>query len=239
MALGFDREFSHRVIGLLSRQEELNNYVNQGRAVDCYPVTRVSSAYPALLRKRLGEESPGCLWGKGDFSLLDTPAIALVGSRDLNPPNLQFAQEAGRQAALQGYTLISGNARGADRAAQDACLDAGGNVISVIADRLDQKAYRRHILYLSEDGFDAPFSTVRALRRNRVIHAFGRLTLAAQCTLGKGGTWSGAATNLRHSYSPLFCFQDGSEAVKMLLQMGAYGISLSELSDFSKLTGSR
>ena len=36
--------------------------------------------------------------------------------------NRTFAEEVGRQAALQGLTLVSGNARGADRAAQESCV---------------------------------------------------------------------------------------------------------------------
>jgi DegV family protein with EDD domain len=58
------------------------------------------------------------------LEILKSPGISLVGSRDLNPINEEFAREAGKQAALQSYTLVSGNARGADKTAQNACLAA-------------------------------------------------------------------------------------------------------------------
>lgn len=234
-ALGCSKELSRRILGLLGRTEQLQWYLKQAKRQSCTPITRVSEGYPLVLRKRLGLESPGCLWAKGDISLLDTPAVALVGSRSIGQSNLDFAQETGRQAARQGYTLVSGNAKGADQAAQRACLEAGGQVISVIADALTDKAERQGLLYLSLDSFDAPFSPVRALHRNRVIHALGQLIFVAQCSQGTGGTWDGTVTNLRQSLSPVFCFQDGTAAMEALQSMGAWGISREDLQDFSRL----
>ncbi len=235
MALGYNRPAAERILGLLSQEEQLNWYLAKGQKMDCYPVSRVSSDYPAALRARLNMDAPGCLWAKGDVSILKEPAVALVGSRDLREENLNFAREAGRQAALQGIVLISGNARGADREAQQAALEHGGKVISIVADALEKQPLRRNTLYLSMEGFDLPFSSIRALSRNRVIHALGSLTLVAQCGLRKGGTWSGTADNLRHGFSPVFCFDDGSLATKELAGMGAEKITINGLSDIAKL----
>ena len=235
MALGYDRAAAERIIRLLSQTEQLNWYLNKGRKMDCYPITRVGESYPAALRSRLKMDAPGCLWAKGDVSILKEPAIALVGSRDLNEENLAFAREAGRQAALQGITLISGNARGADREAQQAALEQGGKVISIVADQLQKQPLRRNALYLSMEGFDLPFSSQRALSRNRVIHSLGSLTLIAQCGDGQGGTWSGTADNLRHGFSPVFCFDDGSPITEELTGMGAAAITLDDLSNLLTL----
>ena len=235
-ALGCSKEISRRILELLGRTQQLGWYLKQAKMHGCTPITRVSPGYPLLLRKRLGLESPGCLWAKGDVSLLDSPAVALVGSRSIEAENLAFAQEVGRQAARQGYTLVSGNAKGADQAAQESCLEAGGRVISVVADTLTDKVCREGLLYLSLDSFDTPFSPARALHRNRVIHALGQLTFVAQCSQGTGGTWDGTVTNLRQSLSPVFCFQDGTAATEALQSMGAWGISREDLMDFSRLT---
>ena len=234
--LGYNREMSQRIARLLEEEELLDAYLRRGAQSDCIPLTRVSPGYPLILRQRLGLDSPGCLWSKGDLSLLQTPAISLVGSRELGQDNRVFAQQAGRQAAKQGLTLISGNARGADRAAQEACLEAGGTVISIIADELTKVEPREHVLYLSEDGFDEGFSAQRALSRNRCIHTLGQMVFVAQATLGKGGTWDGTARNLRFGWSPVLCFRDGSDAVRELEQMGAYQIACGELEDFSQLS---
>ena len=199
------------------------------------PITRVSPGYPAALRQRLGGEAPGVLWAKGDLSLLNTPAVALVGSRDLRPENRKFAEEAGRQAAKQGLTLISGNARGADVTAQNACLRAGGRVISIVADSLTSHSKKPNVLYLSEDGFDEAFSAQRALSRNRCIHAMGAAVLVAQANLQKGGTWDGTSKNLRFGWTPVCCFRDGSDAAMVLEQMGATPITMVDLQDLPEL----
>lgn len=236
IALGYDRETAGRILQLLSRQEQLARYLRKAQEHDCQPITRISSQYPAALRKRLGVDCPAVLWAKGDLSLLGQRAIAVVGSRELKPENLAFAMEAGRQAARQDHVLISGNARGADRVAQESCLAHGGRVISVVADLLEDKPAEENILYLSEDGFDLPFSPQRALSRNRVIHSLGELTLVAQCTLEKGGTWNGTVQNLRHDWSPVFCYGDGSEAAMALHSRGAQLVQQHQLTRFSALT---
>lgn len=234
--LGYNREMSRRIARLLEEEELLDAYLRRGAQSDCIPLTRVSPEYPLVLRQRLGLDSPGCLWCKGDLSHLRTPAISLVGSRELGQDNRVFAQQVGRQAAKQGLTLISGNARGADRTAQEACLDAGGTVISIVANELTEVEPRQHVLYLSEDGFDEGFSAQRALSRNRCIHALGQIVFVAQATLGKGGTWDGTARNLRFGWSPVACFRDGSPASQELEQMGAYLIGTEDLEDFSCLS---
>lgn len=233
--LGYDRGSAERILCLLDNTDQLRWYLSKGQRQGIRPITRISPEYPGVLKKTLGLDSPGCLWTKGDISILEAPAVSLVGSRDLCPANREFAYEAGRQAALQGYTLVSGNARGADQTAQQACLDAGGKVISIVADRLDSHPYRENVLYLSEDGFDLDFSTPRALSRNRVIHALGSLTLVAQCALETGGTWDGTTKNLRHGWSRVCCMDDGSAAARELECRGAQRIGMQQLSDLSDL----
>ena len=88
------------------------------------------------------------------------------------------------------------------------------------------------MLYLSEDGFSEAFSAQRALSRNRCIHAMGRMVFVAQSDLKKGGTWQGTTANLRHSWSPVLCFRDGSEASYALEQLGAYLIGTEEIPEF-------
>ncbi len=237
--LGYDRETAMRIIELLSQQEQLDWYLKQAEKAGIFPVSRISDAYPPVLRKRFGLDCPGCLWLKGDLKLLGKPAISLVGSRVLKADNAAFAREVGRQAAVQGYVLVSGNAKGADQTAQNACLEAGGNVISIVADELKEQPANERILYISEDGFDLPFSGLRALSRNRLIHAMGQITLVAQCNFEKGGTWDGTKNNLKKGYSPVFCFQDGSRGIDALLDRGALPVSMAQLADLSSFQSQR
>ena len=238
LRLGYGQDMAGRILALLEEEDLLTHCLRRGQKAGCTPITRISAAYPAVLRERLGEEAPGCLWAKGDLDILKGNLISLVGSRDLNPKNVEFAREAGHQAAIQGYTLVSGNARGADRTAQEACLQAGGRVISIVADRLDKYIPRENVLYLSEEDFDQEFSAQRALSRNRCIHALGQKVLVAQASYQHGGTWDGTVKNLRFHWSDVFCYGDGTPAAELLCQMGANGISPEQLSDLKSLRSS-
>ncbi len=235
ISLGYGRDRASKILRLLSEEEQLQHYLSRGKRLNCIPITRVTENYPLILRQRLGLDSPGTLWAKGNLSLLNTPAIALVGSRELKPENCAFAEAVGRHAARQGLTLVSGNARGADRVAQDACLAAGGSVISIVADELWKHAPGENMLFLSEEDYDSPFTAQRALSRNRCIHALGSMVFVAQSSLKKGGTWDGTAKNLQFGWSPVLCFRDGSEAARELEQLGAYLIDTKDLKDFDSL----
>ena len=234
--LGYEQEMAARIFALLSGTKQLREYLRRGEACDCFPITRLNPHYPLVVRRRLGLDSPGVLWAKGDVSLLNLPAVALIGSRELREENRNFAEEAGRQIAKQGYVLVSGNAKGADQTAQSACLESGGKVISVVADSLQKQPLIENVLYLSLDDFDQVFSPQRALRRNHVIHTLGNLTIAAQCTLGKGGTWEGVLTNLKHGWTPVCIFSDYSDAVVELENRGVLAITSRELQNIAGLS---
>jgi len=235
VSIGYSPRFARHILDLLGDEDLLDWYLTKARKNGCVPVTRATKHYPLIVRRRLGLDAPGVLWARGDLGLLDTPAIALVGSRELREENRVFAEEVGRQAALQGLTLVSGNARGADKTAQNACLKAGGRIISVVADSLLTHKPKEHVLYLSENGFDEEFSSQRALSRNRIIHTLGRIVFVAQSDLHRGGTWDGTAKNLRSRWSIVACFRDGSKAMTELEQLGAYLVGREDLKDFGAL----
>ena len=235
MALGYGKDESRRIVELFAGEALLDRYLQKARRAGCVPLTWLTPGYPQRLLEALGDDAPACLWARGDLSILDRDGIALVGSRDLNPENQRFAHQAGQEAAGQDLVLISGNARGADRTAQNAALASGGQVISIVADELQNHAIRDNVLYLSEEGFDLEFSAQRALSRNRCIHALGHAAIAAQCSLQTGGTWDGSVKNLRFGWSPLCVFDDNSESARLLEQMGAVKIGFEDLKDLRNL----
>ena len=229
VALGCSGAIAEKVVSLLSDDLLLDEYLKKGKIAGCTPVTRASEQYPLRMRKSLGLDAPGCIWLKGNRELLNKPAVALVGSRNIAFSNEQFARQVGLLAAQFGLVLISGNARGEDTAAQESCLIAGGNVISVVADSLYVKEPTEHMLFISEDGFDVPFSNQRALSRNRLIHTMASDVFVAQCSNGTGGTWDGTCRNLRGGWSNVYCIADGSAAAVKLFKMGAGLISTGKM----------
>lgn len=219
--LGYSEYEAGHIVSLLSRERQLDGYLLAAEKADVAVITRLDAQFPQRLREQLGARCPAALFCRGDLRLLQRPCISVVGSRHLASPGAQFAAQAGRLAAKEGFTLCSGDAMGADRTAQEACLSNGGSVLIFPATELVYCPVRENVLYAAEGGFELGFSAQRALGRNRFIHAMGEKTLVAQTGFGKGGTWSGSLDNLQHEYSPLFVFDDGSEGARALCARGA------------------
>ena len=219
--LGYSEYEAGHIVSLLGRERQLDGYLLAAEKADVAVITRLDARFPQRLREQLGARCPAALFCRGDLRLLQRPCISVVGSRHLASPGAQFAAQAGRLAAREGFTLCSGDAMGADRTAQEACLRGGGSVLIFPATELVYCPARENVLYAAEGGFELGFSAQRALGRNRFIHAMGEKTLVAQTSFGKGGTWNGSLDNLQHEYSPLFVFDDGSEGARALCARGA------------------
>lgn len=224
--LGYAPEEAERIAYLLSREAALHAYLSTAERRGIFPLTRITPGYPSALRVLLGDRCPPVLFTRGERSLLELPCISVVGSRQPNERTRGFARRVGALAAKEGFVLCSGGAGGVDTEAEDACLVGGGRVIVFPAGRLLDCRVDARVLYLAEGDYDAPFSAQRALSRNRLIHALGERTYAAQPRLNTGGTWRGCADHLRSIDRPLYLFDDGSEATRALLADGASPIGL-------------
>lgn len=89
--------------------------------------------YPALLARI--EAPPPMLYVKGRLDLLNMPAIAIVGSRQCSAAGTQMSQRFADELADAGFVVVSGLARGIDRAAHDASLSRG--TVAVLAGGVD------------------------------------------------------------------------------------------------------
>lgn len=235
---GYPPEMARRIVGLLAQELALDRYLRRAEALGITSCTRISYGYPRRLIQALRQSAPPVLALWGEESLLGTRCIAVVGSREPDEKGAAFASEAGRRIAEQGYTLVSGNARGCDRIAQQSCLRAGGRVVSVVADDLSARCRGekpKDILYCSEMGYDLPFSPQRALSRNRIIHALGEKVLAIQPRPNVGGTWAGAAENLKKRWSPVFVAADGGTGTLALAELGAVPVEMEALANLDAL----
>lgn len=230
--LGFDAKTSARILRLLSRERTLQAYLDTAGKYGIRALTRLEEPYPAALR-RLGDDAPALLFCRGELSLLGRPAVSLVGSRRLSAQGSAFAAHVGRLAAQEGFVLVSGNAYGADQTAQNACLAAGGSVICVLADSLAAHRPAQNVLCICEDGWQLDFSSHRALRRNRIIHALGRLSFVAQTDYHKGGTWGGSVHALKIGLK--VCVRDdGSPGADALIQLGARPLRAERLTSLAE-----
>jgi DNA processing protein len=102
--------------------------------------------YPQALRQIDG--APPLLAAKGNPNVTAAPAIGIVGSRNASVSGAKFAGMIARDCGREGYTIISGLARGIDTAAHRASLDTG--TIAAMAGGLDQPYPPENIALLNE-----------------------------------------------------------------------------------------
>ena len=90
-------------------------------------------------------DPPAQLHCLGDRAALDTPAVAIVGSRRCTRQGRDIAFGLARDLAAQGLTIVSGLAYGIDAAAhQGALAGAGAPTVGVLGGGLDRIYPRSH-----------------------------------------------------------------------------------------------
>jgi len=83
-------------------------------------LTVLDNNYPKLLKSSLKRnQTPPMLFYTGDLQILERTTIAIIGSRNAGETSLAFTRGVARYLAEQGANVISGNARGVDRAAYE------------------------------------------------------------------------------------------------------------------------
>jgi predicted Rossmann fold nucleotide-binding protein DprA/Smf involved in DNA uptake len=160
------------------------------------------------------------LYGAGDAGLLALPAIGIVGSRSVSDEGAEVARSAGRAAAGEGLSVVSGGAHGVDQLAMGAAAEAGGTVVGVLADSLERTLgladTRRAILagrtcLCTPYRPDARFTTGNAMGRNKIVYGLSRVTLVVSADHEGGGTWAGAREALDKGFGPVAVWRGAGE----------------------------
>lgn len=204
---------AERIAQLLARGGSLAIELERLAASGIWCVTRVDDAYPARLRSTLKHQSPTVLFGAGVLEILDRPAIAIVGSRNLDPDGEEFTRRLGTLCAQHSAVVVSGGARGTDRVSMQGALDAGGRAVGVLADSLSRSLRQPDVREFVADGRlvlltpyhpDNGFSIGAAMGRNKVIYGSSDYSVVVASDYQKGGTWSGAVETLAAGWCPVF-----------------------------------
>ncbi|MBN2243971.1 MAG: DNA-processing protein DprA [Acidobacteria bacterium] len=133
-ALGVTHEARHAIRSRSCRAaaEEIFDWA---RRHDCRFLVRGTEGYPALLEEIY--DPPLALYARGRLQILDSPAIAIVGSRRPTVYGLQAAHEIARDLGSRGICIVSGLARGIDAAAHRGSMEGGGPTIAVLGCGID------------------------------------------------------------------------------------------------------
>lgn len=163
--------------------------------------------YPSRFFETLGDVRPPVLFWAGNPGLFNAPSVGVVGSRDVDDSGSEFAAAVARVAVENGLVVVSGGARGVDRIAMNAALEAGGRSLGFLADSLESAVRKsRQIL---EEGVaclatpytpSARFSVGNAMGRNKLIYGHAQVTVVVSASEGSGGTWAGAVEAFKKGY---------------------------------------
>ncbi len=98
-------------------------------------VTIEDKEYPKILKTIY--DYPISLYVKGNESILNTPAIGIVGCRESSSYGERVAQYFGYHLAKRNISIISGLAKGIDSQSHIGAIKAGGITIGVMGSGLD------------------------------------------------------------------------------------------------------
>ena len=114
-----------RLESLLGRGFLLSQAVDRWNTRAIWGVSRADGTYPRRIKARLKEDAPPVVYGCGEAALLETGGLAVVGSRHVDEELVTYTENVGRLAAEARRTVVSGGAKGIDRAAMHGALHAG------------------------------------------------------------------------------------------------------------------
>ncbi|MEL6766871.1 MAG: DNA-processing protein DprA [Pseudomonadota bacterium] len=109
--------------------------IARGEAAGANLVLLGDVAYPHRLAAI--PNPPPALWVLGDAAALSRPSIAIVGARNASALGLRQARRLAAGLSDAGQLIVSGLARGIDRAAHEAVLDACGITAAVLPGGID------------------------------------------------------------------------------------------------------
>lgn len=175
--------------------KEVDKFIEKCNKEKITIVTYLSKLYPTKLKHIT--EPPMVLFCLGNVRLLDTPSLAVVGTRRMSKYGAEVTEKFAKEIAMQGITIVSGLADGVDSKAHSATLAVHGKTIAVLGGGvheiypatnvgLAQNIIDNNGLILSEylpnekpRGFYFPI-------RNRIIAGLSEGVLITEATLKSG-----------------------------------------------------
>jgi DNA processing protein len=152
------------------------------------------AAYPAAWLETA--DPPLLVYAIGRLGLLQSPSLAIVGSRNPTPQGAENARSFAAAMSRAGLTVVSGLALGVDGAAHAGALEGPGSTVAIVGTGLDRVYPKRHLtlahriaregLLLSEYPLGMPPLAENFPRRNRLIAGLARGTLVVEAALASG-----------------------------------------------------
>ncbi|ADK80682.1 DNA-processing protein DprA [Sediminispirochaeta smaragdinae] len=129
---------------LLNIEKDIEEVIQGVKALGASIISYWDSRYPVLLREIY--DPPYLLYLRGSLPAPADPAVAVVGTRKDDPSSIAAAFSFSAELALSSVPVVSGLARGIDRAAHEGALSGGGYTLAVLGsgvDRIYPEAHHR------------------------------------------------------------------------------------------------
>lgn len=200
--------------------------------------------YPEQLKKI--HNPPKQLYVKGNIELLNTIGLAIIGSRSCTKYGEEMANNFAKELSVQGFTIISGMAKGIDSFAHISSLKTTGNTIAVLPSGFNNifpeenidlfdKIIMNNGLIVTEYKENVKASYKKFLDRNRIVSGLAIGTLVIE-----GGYRSGTSVTANLTISEgkkVFCIPSSLDNPKgitpnKLIKEGAYLVT--EVQDIIK-----
>lgn len=197
-------------------------------------ISKNDKLYPSILKHI--KNPPKYLYCNGNINLLESPGIAIIGSRVCTNYGKRIAIEFSKGLSEYGITIVSGMAKGIDSFAHNGALEAGGNTIAVIPcgfnniypkenKDLYEKILENNGLIITEYEENEEVDSKKFLERNRIVSGLTIGTLVIE-----GGYRSGTSitANLAKKQGKnVFCIPSNLESSKgitpnKLIKEGAF-----------------
>lgn len=179
-----------------ARDIELLRY-SRADETDVHVITVLDVEAPAWL---LGLPATPWLFFRGELAILDGITLGFSGQRDAGEEALAISASLATRAALLGFTVVSGGARGVDMCAHTAALAADGTTVVVLPQgiqtwkpplQLVAPKVASRVLVISEDLPGEPWNRSSAMRRNRLIVDLSRIFVIPQSGTSGGSHSTG------------------------------------------------
>ncbi|HHM01905.1 MAG TPA: DNA-protecting protein DprA [Caldithrix abyssi] len=173
---GIDKKPAHQIKNGVN-ETFVKNQLAHLRQTPARIITYWDKEYPRSLKAIY--DPPALLFVEGDASLMDQPAVAVVGTRVPSAYGKHVTDSLTRELCRQGLVIASGFARGVDTIAHKAALSAGGHTLAVLGNGLDViypsenrvllEPFARKGLRISEYPFGTKPDSGNFPKRNRII----------------------------------------------------------------------
>lgn len=186
------------ILRALTRMEEFDPdaYAAELERRDVTLCSIEDDAYPRILKEIA--DPPVFLYGRGDWSVLDQPMIAMVGTREMSAYGKRVAEAFVAPFVHAGFVTVSGLAIGIDAAVASETIAARGRTVAVLGQglgsiypktnaRLAGDIVKHGGLLLCEAPLDAIPDKHTFPARNRIIAGLGVGTIVLE-----GGEKSGS-----------------------------------------------